>query len=234
MSSNIHGNDNEKDLQKALDEKYINELNENLKSFINFIEKKENIKFNYNTKIKAEKIGGCYKSDINIYIDNYKYGISIKTGKGNSVHQEKSSVFVDFLKNELNASTDICEDFKWFIDSEDDARTLKNKNPDKIESLKNFINKHKVILSSRFLKTGLNDENFVDYIYYGTPDKGNWGRIDDILNLIEKTESSGRATLKIGFLSLQAWNRTNEEKRYTLQVKWPSIQNDLNLLKHKE
>ncbi|VHX89793.1 Uncharacterised protein [Clostridioides difficile] len=34
----------------------------------------------------------------------------------------------------------------------------------------------------------------------------------------------------MGPLGLQAWNRTNEKKRYTLQVKWTSIENDLKSL----
>lgn len=230
MASNSHGNDNEKDLQKAIDGKCTNELNDNLKSFINFIAEKEGIQINETTKIRAVNVGGNYKSDINLSILDNTYGVSVKTGSGNSIHQEKSSEFVNFIKNELNASSNICDNFIWFIDSLDDASTLKKENPAKINELRSFVDQNRNALSNRFLRTGLNTSNFVDYVYYGTPSNGIWGRIDEIFELIENTKSSTRGALKMGPLGLQAWNRTNEKKRYTLQVKWTSIENDLKSL----
>lgn len=230
MASNSHGNDNEKDLQKAIDGKCINDLNDNLKSFIHFIAEKEGIQISETTKVGAVNVGGNYKSDVNLSILDNTYGISVKTGSGNSVHQEKSSEFVEFIRNELNASNNICNNFIWFIDSIDDASTLKKANPSKIDELRSFVNQNRRVLSNRFLRTGLNTSNFVDYVYYGTPSNGTWGKIDDIFELIENAELSTRGALKMGPLGLQAWNRTNEEKRYTLQVKWTSIENDLDSL----
>lgn len=233
MASNSHGNINETDLKEALNNKSIGELNDNLKAFINFIAKKEGLQIDNTTKVNAEKVGGSYKPDVNISILNNTYGISVKVGNGNSVHQEKSSDFINFIRTDLNASNDICDSFKWFIDSKEDAPTLKKQNPDRITLLRKFVNSNKRVLSNRFIRTGLNTSKFVEYVYYGTPDNGTWANINDILDFIDETESSTRAALKMGPLSLQAWNRENEKKRYTLQVKWTSIESDLNLLRQK-
>ncbi|WP_180336850.1 hypothetical protein, partial [Clostridioides difficile] len=104
---------------------------------------------------RAVNVGGNYKSDINLSILDNTYGVSVKTGSGNSIHQEKSSEFVNFIKNELNASSNICDNFIWFIDSLDDASTLKKENPAKINELRSFVDQNRNALSNRFLRTGL-------------------------------------------------------------------------------
>lgn len=234
MASNIHGNDNEKDLISAINNKKYSSLNDNLKSFIKFIANEKDLDIKDETIILATKVGGIYKPDLQIDILGNKYGVSVKTGRGNSVHQEKSSVFVKYIADKLDATLDVCEDFKWFIDSKEDVATLKQQNPSRLENIKKFVNENTKVLSNRFLKTGLNESNFTDYIYYGNVSKGVWANIDEAISFIENQPISSRGALKMGPLGLQAWNRTNEDKRYTLQVKWTSIENDLNKIRNGE
>jgi hypothetical protein len=231
MGSNVHGNKNEVDLKEAIDGKVIGGLNNNLKDFVKFIAIKEGLEIDDTTIVGAIKVGGNYKSDLNLSILDKTYGVSVKTGSGNSVHQEKSCDFIEFIRDELNASQQICDSFEWFIDSIEDAPTLKKQDPDRINLLRTFVNNNRKELSNRFLREGLSTSNFVDYIYYGTPVEGTWGNINDIFDFIDDSESSTRAALKMGPLGLQAWNRVNEAKRYTLQVKWTSIENDLESLR---
>ena len=231
MASNIHGNHNEKDLISYINNKKYSDLNDNLKLFIKFIADEEGLDIQDDTIILATKVGGIYKPDLQITILNNNYGVSVKTGKGNSIHQEKSNCFVKYIREHLSAAQDICDDFTWFIDSIDDSKTLQKNNPKKLDTIKEFVKENARVLSYRFLKTGLNESNFTDYIYYGDINKGVWSTIEEAINFIEKQPTSNRGALKIGPLGLQAWNRTNEDKRYTLQVKWTSIEKDLKKIR---
>ena len=65
-------------------------------------------------KFFAKKGGGA-KPDILIRINHNKYFISIKTGSGNSVHQEKLDEFISFLDKQTILDIKIANNLRYFI-----------------------------------------------------------------------------------------------------------------------
>ena len=233
MSSNASGFKNEKLISNELNDRELKDINSNLQKFIKFISENKSINVDESSVIKSHVISdNSCKADIQIKLNEKRpetYGISIKKGSGNSIHQENISDFIKYI-DELGASENQLQAFNWFINSKTYSRQLKKEKPNRIKLMKDFLNTNKKILSKRFLKTGLVNYGFADYIYYGTPENGTWGEIDKVINSII-TKYKPRATLPMGSLSLQAWNRTNEDKRHVLQVKWTSIKKDLNKIR---
>ena len=101
MGDNTSGFENEDELIEYLNSKKIKDLNSNMKDFIFFIFgniDEENI-------IQATSGKSGQKPDMIITINNVIKRISIKKGTGNSVHQEKVDVFVEFLES-INISNE--------------------------------------------------------------------------------------------------------------------------------
>ena len=90
------GFDNENSIRRSIHNKRFYEINDNLRK--NLLLKIHSPSINENDKIFCEKKGGGAKPDILIRINHNKYFISIKTGSGNSVHQEKLDEFISFFR----------------------------------------------------------------------------------------------------------------------------------------
>lgn len=115
IGSNAHGNKNELKIVQALNDKAFSVLNNNLKEFVKYVAEDNNIAITSNMLIKAEyEPNSRLKQDFYLYLEDKKFYISLKMGSGNSVHQEKCEDFVRYIKNELNASEDICNNFLFF------------------------------------------------------------------------------------------------------------------------
>lgn len=224
MSSNTHGFTNE---QNIVDEFNKENPVENIAEFKKYVKKVKNLQ---NQELIAEIVSNNnYKADIMLKTGNNSFGVSIKEGNSNSVHQEKIDQFTEFIQDNediRNASDDIVEEFEWFINSKKNARELKRNHPERLKDLNEFIDENDKRLAERFVKTGGKDKKFADFVYYGRTDEGVWAETDEALDQA-LSRNNGQATLPLGSLTLQAWNRTNEEKRYTLQVKWGRIEQDL-------
>ena len=116
IGSNAHGNKNELKIVEALNQKAFSVLDNNLKEFVKYVAEDNNITINQNTIIKAEYESNTrLKQDFYLYIENQKFCVSLKMGSGNSVHQEKCEDFVHYIKNELNADDEICNNFRFFL-----------------------------------------------------------------------------------------------------------------------
>lgn len=255
VGSNTHGNKNELNIVKALEKKAFSNLNNNLKEFVKYIAKDNNVNINSDTKINAEyEPNTKLKQDFYLYIDEKKYYISLKMGSGNSVHQEKCDDFVKYIKNNLSASDEVCNNFLFFLwadgtldgsgskEKDDDgniisrftSKEFREKYPDKFENLQNFLNNNQKALIERFLFIGRHNSR-VDYVYHGNLSNGFWVSSKEIIEFNIK-ESKGKG-LHVGKLSLQAWNvskRGNtEHKRGQLQVKYSQMRDDFFSLMKK-
>lgn len=114
--SNLHGNKNELMIVKALNNKKFKDLNLNMKNFIRYIAKNENIELDNEYIIKSiyEK-NNKLKQDLYVVLENRTFGISVKMGKGNSTHQEKCEDFIDFILKHFNdVDQQLCDDIRFF------------------------------------------------------------------------------------------------------------------------
>jgi len=116
IGSNAHGNKNELNIVQALKDKAFSVLNNNLKEFVKYVAKDNNINIEPNTKIDAKYESNTrLKQDFYLYINENEYSVSLKMGSGNSVHQEKCDDFVKYIKENLSASDEVCNNFLFFF-----------------------------------------------------------------------------------------------------------------------
>lgn len=248
IGSNLHGNKNELKLVEEINGKNYSQLNNNLKEFIKFIAKDNNIEISNNTVINARyETNTKLKQDLYIEINSYCFSVSLKMGSGNSVHQEKCEDFISYIKEEFNASDDVCDDFRIFLwadgtldgtgplDKDEEgnikcrfsAREFRNRYPDKYNNLQDFLNKNKKKLIERFLFVGRHNSK-VDYVYHGNVLDGYWLSTNEIIEI--NMQDVKTDSLHVGKLSLQSWNisrrGTSEHKRGQLQVKYSQMKND--------
>lgn len=239
MNSYVSGVQNEVDFTEYLNNKEYHELGSNASKFIKQIH--PDIK--KHTKISAEKIGGMgLKPDVTIDIEQDQTFVSLKKGSGNSVHQEKTSKFLLFCKNELNMSDEVRDSFLMYLygdgtldgkgEVEDrlDGEELKTTYKTQINQIQSFLNSNKRILLERFLVYGRRGKELnikADYLYHGYITDGTWGPLDYIVDyLIETSEHNKSQGPSIGPLTLQTWNRNvkgnpqTENRRHSIQIKW--------------
>lgn len=220
--------------------KFLNKLNPNIKLFI----KELFPKLKNTDEIIAKKYFSNYKPDIVIEAYGIKKYISIKTGKNNSVHQEHIFSFCNFLKEQNTPEKTIANLlFFHFNDQTKNGSGMNRKNaanfiennPRIIKDINNYFN------NNNFVEKAINRILFegeyynlpkVDYIYYGNLNNGIWASRTQILNYMIKNNifSNSIHISKIYYQSLQrnlSNKPQNEFRRYYVQFKWHSIENDL-------
>ena len=259
FGNNSHGYENEIDFVNELN-KGINNINLNLKEFIKYICKNENIEYSNDLKIKAElEKNNDLKQDVYLYINNSKFYISLKVGSGNSVHQEKCEDFVEFIKLNYGASEEVCNLWRFFIwgdgtldgsgslEKNDEGRIkcrfstqeFKKKYKTKRAKLQEFLLENEEMLLKHFLFIGRHNSN-VDYIYHGSPENGRWISSKKVLEFQLENSNIGqnKACFYCGRMTLQIWNSslkgTQEKKRGQLQLKFPSMKKDFEKIMSKE
>jgi hypothetical protein len=242
----IEGFSNEDEIRVSLNNKIFGELNKNLQKFLTFCCK---IKIPANTKISCYKAPGQSKSDLIIKVGEIKtFGVSIKSGSGNSVHQEPVEDFLNYLSKEFSISEQLKNDIRFFIwgDGTYDgsgkkkdrlsAVQLKRKYPEMIDRIKSFLKSHKRELIIRFVIRGPKSSFEPNYVYYGNKDEGLWAKSEDVLEFLCKEENESKSTIPVGALTFQAWNRAigedskSEHKRGVIQLKWPSLRENMKKL----
>ncbi len=243
MGDNTSGFKNEDELIEYLNSKKIKDLNSNMKDFIFFIFgniDEENI-------IQATSGKSGQKPDMIITINNVIKRISIKKGKGNSVHQEKVDVFVEFLES-INISNETINKllkFHWGDGTSDgtgsqriSSSDYKQQFPEEIEMINKEFNKEKNIKEFiyRFIMQGKSDDyDIVDALYYGNVNEGHWASKDEIIEYVVNNIFS-LDSIHFGPLTYQIWNRclnfnpNTENRRRVMQVKWGSLLNDLLII----
>lgn len=243
MGDNTSGFENEYELIEYLNSKKIKDLNSNMKDFIFFIFgniDEENI-------IQATSGKSGQKPDMIITINNVIKRISIKKGTGNSVHQEKVDVFVEFLES-INISNETINKllkFHWGDGTSDgtgsqriSSSDYKQQFPEEIEMINKEFNKEKNIKEFiyRFIMQGKSDDyDIVDALYYGNVNEGHWASKDEIIEYVVNNIFS-LDSIHFGPLTYQIWNRclnfnpNTENRRRVMQVKWGSLLNDLLII----
>lgn len=240
MGDNTSGFKNEDELIDYLNNKKIKNLNNNMKKFIFFLF--GNIDKENTIIVKSGKSG--QKPDMIITIDDKIKRISIKKGTGNSVHQEKVDVFVEFLIS-INIPSEIIDKllkYHWGDGTNNgtgseriSSTEYKKQFPNEMDIINEEFNKEKNIKEfiNRFIMQGKSEEyDIVDALYYGNVNEGHWASRDEIIeyvvNNIFKLDS-----IHFGPLTYQIWNRclnfnpNTEDRRKVMQVKWGSLLNDL-------
>lgn len=258
IGNNSHGNRNEEDLVLSFNGKKYKELNLNLKKFVKYICEDSGITLNDDLVVLAEyETKTKLKQDLYLIIDGKKFGVSLKMGSGNSVHQEKCEDFIKYIKNALKADTQIQNYWRLFIwadgtlngvgslnkDAEGKiisrftSTEFRSKYPNAKLQMQNFLIKNEPALIEHFLFVGRHGSK-VDYIYHGTPQSGVWVSKKEIIDYQLK-ESSNKITnrsaaLMVGKMTLQSWNiskkGTSEKKRGQLQVKYGGVSGDIDYL----
>ncbi len=246
MGSNKSGFDNENELITELNNKRVNELNSNLKSFIYFLF----YDLDGNERISAYTGISGQKPDIIIKINNEIKNVSVKIGNGNSVHQEKVDLFINFLSS-LKISKEIQNEllkFHWgdgTIDGTGTNRISSNEykkiHSDKIEFINRGFNKNYLLKDflNRFIFQGKSLEyDIVDVIYYGDIEKGHWASKEEIFDYILNNKFYSDS-IHFGPLNYQIWNRClnfnpkTENRRAVMQIKWPSLLQDILNIERK-
>ena len=239
---NNNGFTNETDLRDYLNNRKISDLNDNLKRFILEI---FSLNTNADTLITCEKVGGRNKGDIVISINSVQKTISLKMGSGNSVHQEPVEPFISFLKNEFDLDDETSDCIRLFIWGDKTlngtglgpdrltAREFKNENPEIVERIQKYFDKHKRELINRFAVEGVNCQSKIDYIYHGNIERGHWISSEKLIEWALDEQNVSHGAISVGALTFQAWNRNinggfvSEKKRGVIQLKWGSLEDDL-------
>ena len=168
------------------------------------------------------------------------YGVSVKKGNGNSVHQERIEEFITFLNSIDYVSKEVANALRRFIWGDgtlDGSGKIENRTKNlskdyctEINIIQKYFSNNAENIIYRVLVSGAYNDK-VDYIYYGEADDGVWCKASDAVKYLSN-KCNKRATIHIGNLSFQAWNRAtyggkSEKKRGQIQLKWGSIYTDI-------
>ncbi len=193
---------NENEIIEKLNNKKLSNLNSNMQSFVNFLFSNVN-----NHTITCQKITGSPKGDIAISIGTNSKNISLKVGKGCSIHQESFYDFRDEFLSAHNASSSVINGLEQFIVhlGKNEYRDFFAKNARLKQEIQNFLDSQKRTILERFLKFGRSNSNSADVIYYGTYKEGHWMNIDDFITTVMSSTNS--SFFHIGGITLQAYCR---------------------------
>lgn len=194
--------------------------------------------------VKCTNLSNNSKADLMFEVNSLKFGISIKSGSGNSVHQEPVEKFISYISNNLNATQEECNAIRLFIwgDGSLDGKgnptqrigspEFQRQYPSTMKTIQNFFDKNTDSLLRRFIVTGV-AENLIpaDYLYYGSRYKGTIIKTVDAVEFL----SNRHKFPGVGGLTFQAWNRnlvnkqnSTEKKRGVIQLKWGNISAEIN------
>jgi hypothetical protein len=239
-------------IKSKINELKFSEIEINLQSVLKTI----NPDIGENEIFKAEKKEGKglgKKTDLFVFKSGERFtNLSIKSGSGNSVHQENVYEFVKFLEK-LGAKEEMIMDFLFVhwgdgthdgtgkIEDRKDAPTLKKEFPKKIVGVQQLFKHFKEEIITRALLGNLDGTEPDNLIYISKKDLKTIAHSD--MSKIIKFHMeviSMHADLKIGNLNYQNWNRclggqerTTKKHRNDIQFKWPNINRDLDKINDK-
>ena len=244
----ITGIQNEKEIIKCLNNKRFCDLNNNLKKLIRFIYGS----IEDDSMVYAWKPNSFYKTDIVIKVNTIEKNLSIKTGSENSVHIEKLSSFVDFLRGH-HINEGVINDLKLYHYGDDtydgtgikrySAEESKLRYTKEIFGVNKYVSYNNIlkIIIDRFLFLGMNNsDDRVDYIYYGDSEYGIWASRKEIMYYLILNKCYHLKTIHFSALTYQNWcrnvNRNNksEAHRDYIQIKWFSIVSDLQKIRNNK
>lgn len=238
-----YGYQNERDFVNIFNDKYLYELDDNSRQFLQdlFYGMIEN-----DEKIKSWKNKMAQKADIFIKYKNQIKGVSIKCGNSNSIHCENIENFKKYLEK-LNIpyatidkyvsyhygykkTEDGNIDFSQQLNAEEYKRLYQNE----IDIFNESINKTRIIVDmiDRFLVRGRNSDYDIDVFISGTVDDYVWVLKHDLYNLILSKRSLDftsphAACMTIGPKKRCLAGDNNLKDRYLVCVRWNFIREDI-------
>lgn len=236
---------NEKVLIDYINSNNFSSYNQNIKDFLTFAFSDFDIS---NKRISAQKYSlSTGKPDLILSCDNKIKYISVKKGSGNSVHQEKFDMFIDFLKS-INISPIAIDNLKLFHygdDTTDDtgkvrfsAAECKAKYSTQINQLNAEFNQKHILkhMIDRFLLLGnVSNGDTVDVMYHGNLEDGQWVTSEEVTNYLLSNKFRYNA-VQFANLTYQVWGRNNNftavhpDRRYVMQIKWGNLTKDFNMI----
>lgn len=234
----------------------VNHINENkiyekmCPNIQNFLKHIFNINLK-NKEIHAQKFYENYKPDITITACGITKYISVKSGSNNSVHQEHIYSFINYMKINNELSEECINLLKEFHFNDgtisgnglirESATQFQLNNQDKIQQINIFFNAPDTIsetIDRLLFKGEYYNIPVVDYLYYGTLDKGLWASRFEIISYLSniKTYSASPHISKLYYQSLHRNLKKDlyyEYKRYYVQFKWHSLKEDLEYISNK-
>lgn len=198
-----------------------------------------------NSIVRCKKGVHYEKVDIIISIGSRTKNISIKKGHKNSVHCEKISKFINFLRR-LNFDNKIINEILKYhfadgtIDGTGknriDSREYQLKNSYSIGIINKYINNKKFIkkMVNRFIIQGTQIQSkCVDVLVYGTPSDFIYVTRNEIYNfLLSKTNFESKA-IHFSCLTFQSlsrvldYDKSKEYMRGWLQIKWYNLEDNI-------
>jgi hypothetical protein len=246
MGNNKHGFDLENDLLTHINENVIyDKFNQNIMKFCDFV---------FPFKLKGKQIRAIAgqkgsKVDMVLVCNQIKRNISIKTGFGNSIHQENILLFVDFLRELKIEEKIITSILKYHygeifnnqnIKMRLNSKELKKIMINELREINVTLNNNNILteLVKRFLLQG-KDKNMpiIDFIYYGDLENGIWASSKELTTYVQNKKHFNNGIF-IGAFNYQTWNRNlslnpdYEYKRETMQIKWPTLKEDLENIRN--
>ncbi len=196
--------------------------------------------FDKNQKIECWRSKYFEKADIKIRINGIIKGISIKTGKQCSMHQENKQTFYKFL-SKIGISNNIIIKFDNFMKGKINNQKVTGKEYMKIynEDIKEIIKAFNEYYSKtnmiiRFLFQGNDFQKYgCDAIIYGNPNDFIWATKDEILFYLINNPSKLTGCLYVSNLNIKNYDRNlnNNQIRIKnqddIQVKWYTLYEDL-------
>jgi hypothetical protein len=240
----------ETDIQKRIDGKGFSEIDFSMRNVLVSIDAsiRENDEF---TALKKEGQGLAKKTDLFVFRNGRNFSnLSIKSGTGNSVHQENIFQFVEFLST-LNANQHQIDSLLFFhwgdgtLDGTGDIRQrigtaskIISRYPQKIDEIRHLFKKNKTAIVKRAL-LGLEDGSEPTYLLHQKSKSEAIIRITSMKDVVEFhcSQTNDHRSLKIGNLNFQNCNRcakgqeaTSNKTRDNIQFKWANISKDLGLV----
>lgn len=238
-----YGYQNEKDFVELFNNKKLNEFDENSRNFLKDLFK-ENI--DNDEVIKCWKNKTNQKSDIFLRYKNYVKGVSIKSGKSNSVHHEPIQEFERYLGN-LGIPYKVIDkyvSYHYGYEKDDKGNTNYNKlltseeykklYQKEIDIFNSYINKTRIIIDmiDRFLVRGRNADYDIDCLLHGTVDDYIWIDKYDLYDLILSKRSKEFTSPHVVCMTLGPQKRCvesnkNLKDRYLVAVRWNFIKESI-------
>lgn len=245
-----NGFKNEKNFVKFFNNKYLSEFDKNTQELLKEIF--DNV-IDDSMPIISWKNNLPQKADIFIKFKKYVKSISIKSGTGNSVHQEKLHDFEEFLKSlyvpYYAIDNYISFHFGYARDKNGSRITSQKLGTfeylrffqKEIDNLNKYINKTRTIVSivDRIIIRGRNSEYGIDALISGTPQNYVWINKDDIYDLFLSKKLINYNVLHVSLVTFGPKIRHSHEdktKKEILNVtfRWKEPRKDIIEYKRKK
>jgi hypothetical protein len=204
------------------------------------------------TAVKKEGVGLAKKTDLFVFKNESKFcNLSIKSGSGNSVHQENIFEFVTFLEKSGAPQEHIQAllFYHWGDGTTDgtgpvgervDSAKIKKQHPEIIANLQTLFNEHKHGIVCRTLlgKVDGSEPDHLLYLENRRDQELQIASMDSVIDFHCNIPKSAR-DLKVGNLNFQNWNRClSGQETYTnktrndVQFKWGNIHKDIEFIEY--